>query len=242
MRALVVAGIVAATGMAAAQTSPPGAPTELNSLSPSLVQPSPVPNGAQQKIQDFDIPAQSLEKALDTYSAAAGIQLLVDVKVVAGLRSTAVKGTFAAPVALAVLIAGTGLAVRAIDGQGVTLVHAANTASASVSRFDRYSAEIQERLRITLCGRPETVPGSYRALMRLWIDSSGIVFRSELVTPTGGEMRDAALTRAMLALTPGQPPAGLPQPVTLLVTPDQAAAAFCEQGEPAPRRDAGLAR
>lgn len=195
-----------------------------------------------QNIIEFDIPAQSLEQALDAYSTLAGVQIVVDANLVSGLRSTVVKGTFAPPVALSILISGTGLAVHTIDDQGVTFVRAPYALSASVGRFERYSAAIQETLRSTLCQRPETAPGSYRALMRLWINNKGAVFRSELVTSSGSEVRDAELSKAMQTLIPGQPPDGLPQPITLLVTPDQASTAYCKHGEPTLHRDAGLTR
>lgn len=54
--------------------------------------------------------------------------------------------------------------------------------------------------------------------MRLWINAAGVVVRSELLTSTGTENRDAALYEAIRALAIGAPPADLPQPVTLLVT------------------------
>ena len=80
---------------------------------------------------EFDIPAQPLELALNAYGGATQIQLMVDAELIAGLRSSPLKGTFAPETALGILLGGTGLAPRAIDDQGFTLVSPSSTRAAN---------------------------------------------------------------------------------------------------------------
>jgi hypothetical protein len=90
-----------------------------------------------------------------------------------------------------------------------------------VQRFDVYSAALQDALHNALCRHQETAPGSYRVLARAWIGSAGLTDRAELLTSLGDARRDALLTESLRGLAVGSPPpAGLPQPVTLLITPE----------------------
>jgi len=63
---------------------------------------------------DFDIAAQPLDKALDAFGNASGIQIFYETSVTAGHRSTAVKGTLAPMTALRTLLRETGLTARVI--------------------------------------------------------------------------------------------------------------------------------
>jgi hypothetical protein len=197
---------------------------------------------------EFDIPAQSLGSALSAYGAATRIQLFVDAELAAGRRSTALKGVFSFDDALKDLLAGTGLEPRAIGDQGFTLVSQPPTRmgsdasvpgaiSPTVMRFNRYSAAIQDAMRSALCRHDETRLGTYRALIRLWIGTSGAVTGIELVTSTRNSARDAALSGVFRGLTVGMsPPADLPQPVTLLVTSGNRPAGYCSDGGQGLRR------
>lgn len=186
---------------------------------------------------DFHIPAQPLESALNAYGEATRIQIFVDARLVAGVRSAALSGTLTPEMALRTMLAGTGLVARVIDGQGVTLESlpaarpsASNKVSASTARFDRYSGAVQRALRTALCRNAETAPGTYRTIVRFWVDVSGMVTRSELVTSTGDAARDIALSTVLRNLEIGAaPPADLPQPVTLLLASDTHA--YCVEGE-----------
>jgi hypothetical protein len=199
----------------------------------------------------FDIPAQPLADALNAYGAAAHTQLFVDAELTAGRRSTAVRGRFTLEAALQSLLVGTDLVARPIGDKGFTLVRPAlrdtgagdvrsvrSPVSPSVLRFIDYSAAVQSAVQARLCRRDETRPGTYRTLIRLWIDGSGAVLRAVLLTSTGDDRRDAALSTALQALTVGEPPPpGLPQPVTLLLAPGAAPlAGDCTAGQPEQRR------
>jgi hypothetical protein len=208
-------------------------------IEPALTQTSVLSSdnkgNAEQQIE-LDIPAQSLETALGAFGAATQIQLFANAELTSGRQSRSLKGKFIPRAALDTLLAGTGLAARAIDDQGFTLVALPTAAvvaqdravSPSVLRFNRYSAALQDAVRNALCQHDDTAPGSYRVLARFWIASTGAVARAELVTSTGETQRDGALTAAFQHLAIGTvPPVGMPQPVTLLVTSDTQSARYC---------------
>ncbi|MEN3384737.1 MAG: hypothetical protein V7608_4781 [Hyphomicrobiales bacterium] len=185
----------------------------------------------------FDIPAQPLASALEVYCAAAGLQMFVDMDAIAGQRAAAIQGTFTRAGALQSLLAGTGLAASFIGDQGFTLVRLPVSATAagapnatSVTRLG-YSAALQAGLREALCRREETRPGTYRSVGRLWVGGSGSVIRAELVTSTGDRARDEILLAALRSVAVGEPPPpDLPQPITLLLATDAAAAACAGLG------------
>ncbi|MCK9917121.1 STN domain-containing protein [Microbacteriaceae bacterium K1510] len=215
---------------------------------PAYGQSSPVP--ATRPIR-FDIPAQPLESALSAYGATTEIQLFVDATLTNGVRSSAVIGTLTPDEALKALLAGTGLAAHAIGDQGFTLAAVSaersertnerrETASLAAQRFNGYSGAIQSAMRGALCRREETVPGTYRFLVRFWVEASGTIVRPEIVTSTGDLSRDAMLSGALDGLAIGlPPPAELPQPVTILLTPGTPSGWYCGDRAERTRGDNG---
>ncbi|NVO13599.1 MAG: hypothetical protein HXX10_06135 [Rhodoplanes sp.] len=202
----------------------------------------------------LDLPAQPLEDALRAFGAVARVQIFVDADLVSGRSASAVKGVLMPADALRTLLSGSGLAARAVDGQGFTLVvlppggadgrpsaSRPATIPASVLRFRDFSASLQAGLRGVLCSNEATAPGSYRFLVRLWISPSGAVGRADAVTSTGDRARDALLSDALRGLRIDPPPPGLPQPVTLLIAAGNSSAGSCHSDR-AEVRSAGPAR
>jgi TonB family protein len=212
--------------------------------------PSAVAEDANGKWIDFDIPAQSLAGALNAYGSVTHVQLFVDAALTSGRRSAALHGVFAPEAGLLALIAGTGLTAFPIGDEGFTLVplhdgqgeggdeQAQPSQPPKARRFAEYSAELQRDLTTTLCQHEETRPGSYRTLVRFWIDSSGSVTQAELLTSTGDRERDARLLSVLRNLTvSGSPPPDLPQPITLLLAPGaKPADDYCPPANPRSRR------
>lgn len=190
------------------------------------------PSSLESEIQ-FDIPAEPLAKALDAYSAATGREVFYDGAVGAGQRSAEVKGTFTPYNALKMLLSGTEFAVSPSGPGGYTLLHAPEKSARAVAaariasdrQYTRYFAIIQANIRTALCRNAETRPGSDRFLFKFWIAPSGAVQRSELTRSTGNQARDAALAEVLRSLTFDEPPpAHMPQPITMVVFPRNAAA------------------
>lgn len=72
--------------------------------------------------QTLDIPAQSLRQALLVFSQQTGQNVLLDGNLDASLRSSPVKGLYAADQALAMLLAGTGLSFVRTDASTLSLL------------------------------------------------------------------------------------------------------------------------
>ncbi|MBN3789236.1 TonB C-terminal domain-containing protein [Burkholderia sp. Ac-20353] len=184
----------------------------------------------------FDLPAQSLGSALETYSRVTKTSVLVDNELLARRVSKPVTGEFSRSDALRRLLDGTGLSMNFTSENAAVIVGApaavepATTSTSSggsaVESIDGingnvgYAIMVQARLTEALCASPETRPGNYRLVVQMRIDDSGAVSASKLVGSTGEPARDAAIGRAVRSLVlDSGPPTGLPQPVTILLRP-----------------------
>ncbi|HEX8393351.1 MAG TPA: TonB-dependent siderophore receptor [Longimicrobium sp.] len=65
----------------------------------------------------FNIPAQPLSSALRDFARQSDLRLQVDAEAAASHRAPAVSGTLTAPDALRMLLAGTGMSARIVDGE-----------------------------------------------------------------------------------------------------------------------------
>jgi hypothetical protein len=176
----------------------------------------------------FDIPAQPLVSALDAYSTATGREVFYDGALVLGRRSSPVSGMLLPDAALRALLQGTGFAPRATGPHSFTVSLAPQPpvdlsqppAPAEGSGYEPYFAMLQAVLRQALCRTAETRPGRYQLVVRLWLASSGAVQRSQLLGSTGSRQRDSAFAAALrLVKVNLPPPAGMPQPLTMVVLP-----------------------
>jgi hypothetical protein len=185
----------------------------------------------------FDIPAQPLPQALQLYGETTGVAVLIDARMLGGLRSTAVSGRHAPLPALQRLLQGTGLTPRFVDGGGFTLVAGETPASSGAGPANagtpsatdpaasrrRAARVIQQSLETVLCGARATRPGGYRIALQLWLDPANHrVSRADVMEGSGDPRRDAAILRRVDDLVMPGLPADLPQPVTLLLLPHAA--------------------
>jgi hypothetical protein len=182
--------------------------------------------GSLQQSFEFDIPASPLVDALDRYTVLTGLPTLYPSTLVLGRTSSPVQGRHGASAALRLLLQGTGLVVEEIrDGDVEALVLKQASADSMPTAIppintDDYDALVQRRAWEAFCGQRLTAPGSYRALLRFNIDQGGRIRRPRLLGTTGNVSRDHSLTTVLERLEIGQPPpAGLVQPLTLLILP-----------------------
>lgn len=176
------------------------------------------------------IPAQELARALDQFSRATGMAVLVDSQLSRGRRSLAVDGEFTAAEALRRMLGGSGLMAKYSRDDAFTLqvaqvedvpLPAEKPTSASVAVNRSYATAVQAAIERNLCRSPLTRPGSFRAVLQLWIGRDGVVQHNRLVTSTGDVRRDAALVDSFHTLRIDRPtPGALRQPVTLLLLPE----------------------
>lgn len=177
----------------------------------------------------FDIPAQPLASALQAFAQATGQSVFFDGQLAAGLESMPVHGELAPREALQRMLAGTRLAARYADDSTFTLVEndvpqqAAAPATAAPTAeplSDGNARVVQQALERTLCRWPAVQPGTYRALVQLWVGPAGHVRRTRLLSTTGLAQRDAALETAMNTLVLTPPKEGTSdEPLTILLLP-----------------------
>ncbi|SED34250.1 TonB family C-terminal domain-containing protein [Pseudomonas costantinii] len=189
-----------------------------------------LPAQAEPSLLMLDLPAQDLEHALQAYSRATGMAVLVDRELTRGRRSIGVHGRFTAQEALAMLLTGSGLMARYARSDAFTLrlpeVSQApsprGVSTRSAARINNsYATALQQAIEASLCRSPLTRPGSFRALVQVWVNADGVIEHSRLVSSTGNEQRDEALVRSLGTARVERPaPSSLRQPVTLLLLPD----------------------
>lgn len=130
----------------------------------------------------FDIPALPLNEALVRFSQASGVDVVVDQDLVAGKRSTAVRGAMAAESALKGMLAGTGLSARVTADGAVIRREASRRPSAQPVRAAPASADMgdqkaQEEVIVTAQRRAEDgqdVPVAVTAFDAQAIDRLGL--------------------------------------------------------------------
>ncbi|HEX7866134.1 MAG TPA: STN domain-containing protein [Variovorax sp.] len=228
-----------------------GAATGLASRTVHAQQPEPPVQGIVAGRIAFDIRAQRLGDAIEIYSRATGVDILLDARHAQRL-SGAVSGTLTAQEALDAMLAGTDLEARRAGANAVVIQASRPPAAAASpampeaagmedSGFEEgevlhqsYAAQVQQALRGTLCASAQTRPGSYRLALQLRLDSRGMVERFRLLSTTGEPARDAAVQSRVSTLSVGSPPPpSLPQPLVILLLPEgPGAQADCTQAEP----------
>jgi hypothetical protein len=199
----------------------------------------PETGGGPAALITFDIPAQPLASALESYGAASGREVLYNAQLATGRVSNTLKGVFTAEAALPILLGGTGLAAHYTAQDAFVVVpapadsvereKAPATTDAAVPegriRYASYYGLVQQRIKDAFCGNAAIRPGGYRIALRFWIGPTGGVLRSKRLGTTGDPGRDLAIDNTMRSLTVDEaPPAGLAQPFTMVVLPRLAAA------------------
>ncbi|OVZ56926.1 hypothetical protein CDO44_20170 [Pigmentiphaga sp. NML080357] len=179
----------------------------------------------------FDIGRQPLRQALEQYFRTTGQSLLYDDAITAGKQAGPLKGEFTPDAALRTLLAGTGIIARQTAPNAFMLLDAHRAAGAretaaapaggsqATTAVSAYYAALQAAVGSVLCGDPSTAPGGYRLAARVWIGMDGAVQRVLLHT-TGDAARDRRIEARLQGLQmPPHAPAGITQPLTLLVLP-----------------------
>lgn len=185
----------------------------------------------------FEIAAQPLAQALVEYSLASGLTVLVDSTLTAGRQAPAVVGAYTPSEALRRLLAGSPLSIRYASARSFTLVAKDEDTAAGAGaagkrlRDTPYAAVVQTALKRALCAAAATQPGNYRALVQLWFDNKAWrVSRVGWVSSTGQAGLDGRLEAALRGAVIGPLPAGMPQPLTVLLTPRSAAQCDADRG------------
>jgi hypothetical protein len=141
----------------------------------------------------------------------AGTDLVVrytaadDVVLLPPSEDSAASGSFTAPVDAPVLALDT----LHVDG---------STKLGGAPDYRAYAGIVQADIQAFLRRHADTRSGSYNIGLRLWLDHSGAVLRSEVFRSTGNQHRDAAIARALRDVTISKPPPQqMPQPVSVMI-------------------------
>ncbi|MBK5437049.1 secretin and TonB N-terminal domain-containing protein [Pseudomonas sp. TH32] len=190
----------------------------------------------------LDLPAQTLDSALQAFSHATGMAVLVDRELTRGRRSIGVHGRYSAQQALSLLLTGSGLMARYARSDAFTLqvpevsqpAATRGRKAANAARINNsYATALQQAIERSLCRSPLTRPGSFRALVQVWVNGDGVIEHSRLVSSTGDLQRDEALVLGLGSTRVERPaPSSLRLPVTLLLMPDSTGTRMeCTAGE-----------
>lgn len=175
----------------------------------------------------LEIPAQSLALALDSFSRLTGLAVLVDKSLTEGRRSSDVKGRHEIRQALETLLSGSGLMALYSGKDGFTVMPAqvvGGTAqlaiTTGVASTYSFATALQIAVERVLCRSTTARPGSYRAVLQLWVGPLGEVQHSRLISTTGDFQRDDALVQSLRQVVVDRaPPSSMRQPVTILLEP-----------------------
>ena len=178
----------------------------------------------------FDLAAQPLDAALVAFGEVTGYSVLVSSQLAAGRMAAPVRGDYTPAEALQRLLAGTQLGARFSGSNAFTLLALADAPVApapvpaeavpAAPPLQGYAAILQRSLTRALCRLHPDAFGRYRLAFQLWLDERGKVRAVHVLEPSGVAQRDrAVLQRLRSLLMDGAPPAGLPQPLTILLTP-----------------------
>jgi hypothetical protein len=181
------------------------------------------------QLVSFDIPAQPLGAAIETYGAATGLQVLYDARLAAGRASTQLNGVFTAEAGLQTLLHGTGLVVQYTSPEALVIVPvppeqapAAAIGAVALKGADavqsRYYGLVQAGITNAFCLSAAARWGTDRVTLSLWIDSTGSVRRFRILGSGSSASLVQAMSEWMRQVSIGEPPPpGMAQPFTIVI-------------------------
>jgi len=179
----------------------------------------------------FDIASGPLAQALQQYAATTRRPTLYRSEIAVNRISAPLHGRYTAAAGLERLLRGSGLQIERFD-DGAASGFILKTAPDAPDYHDPadYVAWLQRQIWRCLCGQRLAAPGAYRVLLHFRIDRSGRLQKTALLTSSGQAERDQAIRNALAALQLNiLPPSMMPQPITLLIVPnDPQASLRCE--------------
>ena len=170
----------------------------------------------ENRLLEFDIPAQPLAAALNRYGEIALVPALYPSDLPAGLYSTPVQGLYSRVEALRRLLQGTGLSLDKMataHGEVFRLTRTRAAPSPGAVEPERWGSTqggylpiLQAGVMQALCVNARTAPGHYRAMFQISIDATGRADTAALVSSSGNARRDAALLAVLHQVRTSAPP------------------------------------
>ncbi len=135
----------------------------------------------------FDIPADSAMSALQRFARQSGIQVFAPAEVLGGIRTQALKGTYAPQEALTKMLAGSGLVISSTDG-GKTFTVTAPPKSEAANQLEEIVVTANKRVE-----NLSEVSGSVTAITGREMDRLGAQSFSDYLTRVPGVQFNAAV-------------------------------------------------
>lgn len=178
-------------------------------------------------MMQFDIPAQSLQGALDAFDARTGFSGLYGADAIANRRSVAVSGSFTAPAALRRLLEGSGLSsyftatdAYVLEPRNDTNANAETSEAAlPPAEVGAYQVLLQTGVRTAFCRNTLIAPGDYRIALSFRVTASGRVEQARLLDSTGNRARDAEILKTLRSVKFARGPANPEAPFVMLILP-----------------------
>lgn len=180
---------------------------------------------------EFNIAAQPLSRALVAYGAATGLEIFYNAALADDQRSTAVVGVLTPSTALQILLRGTGYVAKSSGDGALTITlaprEAATVAAEARRKLQPYFAALQTRISDALC-RNAAVAADKESVLQFWLSPSGVVARAEVIDDDGKPTQDQSYAAAIRGLALAAAPAGMPQPVNVVIFPSPKTSRSCD--------------
>jgi len=197
----------------------------------------------------FDIPAQPLARALAQFATVSGIDIAYRQSLAAGRRSSPIRGEHTAPVALQMLLQGTGLAARFTGARAAIIYEPGavdavaprrGASAAPALRLDmaevrapvmigtrdrgghhRYAMAVQGEIRELLRTDGAYEGRAFRLEIRIAVDVDGVIREVTIRRPSGEPDWDRHVVAALTgrALS-SPPPEDLSEPLSFEIVSD----------------------
>jgi hypothetical protein len=200
------------------------------------------PTHAASSTTHFNIPAQDLRRALQSYISLTDLSIMVPNGMLPERTSAAVQGDYTSREALERMLQGTGLEVHFIGDHLAAITRFSGGAGSAIAvptgpsvvlradelanvnangmNYEPYIALIQDEVHGALCASSVTRPGEYRLLVQFQVASSGALTDIHLLGSTGTQARDAEIMHVLRSTVLDlPPPLGMPEPVSILFRP-----------------------
>ncbi len=86
-------------------------------------------------------------------------------------------------------------------------------------KYRGFFTALQADVKHAFCHESGTHPGTFRLVIKFWLNPDGQIWRSQLIGSTGDFRRDRLFALALIGMKTNEPPPNLPQPITMAVLP-----------------------
>lgn len=182
---------------------------------------------------DFNIPPQPLARALLAYGAVTGVEIFYNASLAGELQSQRVVGMMTPETALRTLLGGTAYLAKSTGPGTLTITQASReTMPASIGvagrrQLEAYFATLQRGISDALCRHAGAATMRSEQVVQFWMSPAGVVDRADVVADNGDRADDQSLAMPLRGLALAAPPAGVSQPINMVIFPPLPGTSAC---------------